>query len=168
MVFQSNPGSGAFRSASIELASPSQYDSSEYQPIFPHGRPNHEELISKTSPKPNFRVDPSPRGAPHSRDSSMGFQSYVWDSILMYGILVLSIRILGLCIGFQSHVRDSSLMYGILVLCVGFEAYVWDSNLMCGILVLSKNNSLNPRRDLMDVQRLDRDQIENEIDITTK
>ena len=53
-------------------------DSCEYQPIFPHGRPNHEELISKTFPKQIVWVDPPP---------------YSRGALTFYGILVL-------CIGF--------------------------------------------------------------------
>ena len=68
--FEQNRGSGAFRSSRITRGALCYIDSCEYQPIFPHGRPNHEELISKTSPKPNFRV---------------------WDSSLMYRILILYI-----------------------------------------------------------------------------
>ena len=67
--FEQNQGSGAFRSSRITRGALCYIEITEYQPIFPHGRPNHEELISKTSPKPNFRVDPSPphsRGPPHS------------------------------------------------------------------------------------------------------
>ena len=114
MVFQSNPGSGAFRSASIAFASPSQYDSSEYQPLNSQIRPHREELISKTSPKPKIRgggLFPHSRGPQILVDSSLGFQSgfqyYVQDSSIMYKILVL-------CIGFQSYIQDSSLIYRIL------------------------------------------------------
>ena len=63
----------------------------EYQPIYPHGGPNHEKLALKNSPRPNSRVDPPP----HILGSlvvSVGFWSHVWDSSLMCGILVLCMR----------------------------------------------------------------------------
>ena len=69
--FEQNQGSGAFRSSRITRGALCYIDSCEYQPIFPHGRPNHEELISKTSPKPNFRV---------------------WDSSLIYIYIYTSVH----------------------------------------------------------------------------
>ena len=43
--FEQNQGSGAFRSSRITRGVLCYIDSAEYQPIFPHGCPNHEELI---------------------------------------------------------------------------------------------------------------------------
>ena len=63
----------------------------------------------------------------------VGFESYVWGSSLMCGILVL-------CLGFQSYVWDTSLMCGILLLCVGYYSYVRDTTLMYGILLSLNNN----------------------------
>ena len=113
MVFQSNPGSGAFRSASIAFASPSQYGRTQFQPVKSQIRPHREELISKTSPKPKIR------GGAFSH--ILGAPTFQWilvqdssqDSSIMYRILVL-------CIGFQYYVQDYSFMYKILVLCIGF------------------------------------------------
>ena len=107
MVFSSNRGSGAFRSASIERASPSQYDSSEYQPLNSQIRPHREELISKTSPKPKIR------GGAFSH--ILGAPRFQW-------ILV------------QDFSQDSNIMYRILVLCIRFQYYVQDSNLIYRIL----------------------------------
>ena len=58
--FEQNRGSGGFRSSRITRGGSCYTEAAEYQPIFPHGGPNHEELILKTSPKPNSRLDPPP------------------------------------------------------------------------------------------------------------
>ena len=58
--FESNRGSGAFRSSRITRGGLCHIEIYEYQPIYPYGGPNHETIVSKTSPRPNSRVDPRP------------------------------------------------------------------------------------------------------------
>ena len=53
----------------------------------------------------------------------MGY-SYVWDTTLMCGILLLSV--------------DTTLVCGTLLLCAGYYSDAWDTPLMYGILRLLK------------------------------
>ena len=59
-----------------------------------------------------------------SSPPAMDISGHTGSPPLLFGVL------------YQSYVWDSSLMYGILVLCVGSYSYVWDATFMCGMLLL--------------------------------
>ena len=80
MVFESNQGSGAFRSASIGIVSKNEYERRKCQPILSKIRPYRVKSVPKNSPKPNFGVQlppllggPPPILGSHSRVSPIRF-----------------------------------------------------------------------------------------------
>ena len=60
MVFESNKGSGAFRSASIGIVSKNEYERGKFQPIQSNICPYRKKITPKTNPGPNFGVGPPP------------------------------------------------------------------------------------------------------------